>query len=122
MQVKLGTYAAVSRMPTQSASAVHIHGFRLISLSMRPDLWWRMLKTCQSWLNASARNVTVTVACSSCLSPKRARTRAPKVAMVRVAPRWPLRYILIAFAHSEGKSRKDVRNEVQKHYLQWKER
>jgi hypothetical protein len=42
--------------------------------------------------------------------------------MVRVAPRWPLRYILIAFAHSEGKSRIDVRNEVQKHYLQWKER
>src|SRR6266545_2506311 len=35
---------------------------------------------------------------------------------------WSLQYILVAFAHSEGKRRKDVRNEVQKQYLQWKKR
>ena len=33
--------------------------------------------------------------------------------LVRMA-RWPLQYVLVAFAHSEGKSREDVRYEVQK--------
>ena len=41
--------------------------------------------------------------------------------LLRIA-RWPLQYILVAFAHGEGKSRKDVRYEVQKQYLQWKKR
>ena len=36
--------------------------------------------------------------------------------------RWPLQYVLVAFAHSEGKSREDVRYEVQKQYLQGKKR